>query len=139
MAMPAAGAMASPKLGRDGEPATRGRPSITHSARCGMARRLPLLVVLLLPPCPVAGTKPLGFAKCDASKIEQQWCVTSDGEIRDIWGRCLTRANCDITSMAGVNVLVDNCGSLTAGCGGQHWEFDKERWPRPPLPGCSAF
>ena len=31
------------------------------------------------------------FAKCDSSSVQQQWCVTDDGQIQDHWGRCLSR------------------------------------------------
>eukprot|EP01048_Picozoa_sp_COSAG05_P018421 COSAG05_NODE_2690_length_2768_cov_2.750468_1_plen_445_part_00 len=70
------------------------------------------------------------FAKCDASKIEQQWCVTVQGQVRDHWGRCLSRhdsatANMPCTPAAsamGTEVFMDTCQVLCDGS--QNWAFE---------------
>jgi hypothetical protein len=63
----------------------------------------------------------ISFAKCDASEPRQQWCFTAIGEIRDVWGRCLSRKTCDNPGGVG-SMLVSACGTQCEGS--QHWSFD---------------
>ena len=74
----------------------------------------------------LVGMMALTFAKCDPTNLRQQWCISQQDQIRDTWGRCLTRSTCEAGSAKGVPVYMDTCGSLTSSCGGQNWVFDKD-------------
>jgi hypothetical protein len=62
------------------------------------------------------------FAKCDSSDPRQVWCVSRSGEVKDSWGRCLTRHDCTVGNAAGTDVSVGTCGAQQCS-GSQSWIF----------------
>ena len=103
----------------------RAAPSVS---RMGRPRR-PLLVplfALVVVAHQDAVAQPATFAKCDSAEPKQQWCLSADGEIRDHWGRCLSRHDCTPqTAGKGTAVFVDNCG-VGACAGSQNWKLDAD-------------
>ena len=86
----------------------------------------PMLLLLLLLPalCPRAAAQvALTFAECDSSEPRQQWCLSANGQLKDHWGRCVSRHDCTTLGAVGVGVFVDTCGALCAGS--QHWKMDE--------------
>ena len=67
----------------------------------------------------------LGLARCDPSEQRQQWCMTEGRQVRDMWGRCLTRAACTLDASSGA-VHMGVCGAETSSCGGQSWYWDSD-------------
>ena len=70
--------------------------------------------------------QPATFAKCDSSDPKQQWCLSKDGQLKDHWGRCLSRHDCTPQADGkGTDVFVDNCG--VGMCrGSQNWKYDAD-------------
>jgi len=93
------------------------------------ASALPLLLthtLLLLLPIRLRGQGlgDVSFAVCDSSDPRQQWCVTAAGAIKDKWGRCLTRHDCEKPAPPD-KVIVDSC-TMGACAGSQLWHFDED-------------
>eukprot|EP01049_Picozoa_sp_SAG25_P005705 SAG25_NODE_398_length_8498_cov_16.527206_8_plen_311_part_00 len=86
----------------------------------------PLLLGLLWLSQQAAG-QAVTFAKCDSSDPRQIWCVTAGGEVKDKWGRCLTRHDCTVGNSAGIDVSVGACGSPQQCVGSQGWAFAKPK------------
>eukprot|EP01047_Picozoa_sp_COSAG01_P078405 COSAG01_NODE_14476_length_1449_cov_1.718519_2_plen_212_part_00 len=71
----------------------------------------------------IAAADELGLARCNPSEPRQQWCMTEQRQVRDVWGRCLTRASCSLDAGSAV-VHMGVCGAETSNCGGQSWYWD---------------
>lgn len=90
-------------------------------------RAVAAVLTALLAGCgvPQVASQPATFAKCDSSNVRQQWCLSQDGQLRDHWGRCLSRHDCKTGDAKGTAVFVDNCG--VGMCrGSQSWKYDSD-------------